>query len=194
MNSRCSSGWTGSACATRKSFMSSTANDLQWHIDGLTFFVAICSPSCMNGFCSAPGLCTCHSGWNGSVCSDGLCRQNLRPVWLSSLMKTLLVAICSPACQNSGVCSAPNVCNCSSGYNGASCTYPVCSAACQNGGSCVSWLIWRRHDWSTHDLDCTIRVSMHIELYGFHMWLTCMLISLSQRRNVQQSGNMVSSL
>lgn len=35
--------------------------------------IAICNPSCRNGgVCSAPGHCSCRSGWDGSTCSRGV--------------------------------------------------------------------------------------------------------------------------
>jgi len=32
-----------------------------------------------------------------------------------------VLAVCSPACQNSGTCSSPGTCNCQSGYSGTRC-------------------------------------------------------------------------
>ena len=31
---------------------------------------AVCSPSCDHGNCTAPGTCTCESGWEGAVCDS----------------------------------------------------------------------------------------------------------------------------
>lgn len=32
-------------------------------------FVAICSPSCVNGNCTYPDVCNCSTGWEDSICS-----------------------------------------------------------------------------------------------------------------------------
>ncbi len=32
-------------------------------------FLAICSPACVNGNCSAPDTCNCSVGWEDSICS-----------------------------------------------------------------------------------------------------------------------------
>jgi hypothetical protein len=32
-------------------------------------FVAICSPSCVNGTCVSPNVCNCNTGWQGTLCS-----------------------------------------------------------------------------------------------------------------------------
>ena len=66
--------------------------------------------------------------------------------------------MCDPECQNGGTCSAPDVCDCATGYVGDSCqtgefpcfrsalfssiksalcfSLAVCVPECQNGGTC----------------------------------------------------------
>ena len=65
------------------------------------------------------------------------------------------LAVCSPACQHSSNCTAPNTCVCSAGYNGSYCqsrkfviayfqidyfflSLAICTSPCLNGGTCVS--------------------------------------------------------
>jgi hypothetical protein len=44
---------------------------------------------------------------------------------------------CHPDCQNEGVCSAPNTCDCSgTGHMGDRCETPECHPDCQNEGVC----------------------------------------------------------
>ena len=45
--------------------------------------------------------------------------------------------ICTTPCENGGICSAPDTCDCAgTGYTGATCTVPECVPACENG-TCV---------------------------------------------------------
>ena len=32
---------------------------------------AVCTPSCLHGTCTSPGVCTCNAGWTGDACSVG---------------------------------------------------------------------------------------------------------------------------
>ena len=48
----------------------------------------------------------------------------------------LISAICTSACQNSGTCSAPDTCSCTSSWTDATCSTPICNIPCQNGGTC----------------------------------------------------------
>uniref|UniRef100_A0A8B9LST8 Wnt inhibitory factor 1 n=1 Tax=Astyanax mexicanus TaxID=7994 RepID=A0A8B9LST8_ASTMX len=59
--------------------------------------------------------------------------------------KTCQRALCSPRCQNGGLCMSPGVCICPPGYFGAGCekgmvdfypTHSNCSTTCLNGGTC----------------------------------------------------------
>uniref|UniRef100_W5KVI9 Wnt inhibitory factor 1 n=1 Tax=Astyanax mexicanus TaxID=7994 RepID=W5KVI9_ASTMX len=45
-------------------------------------------------------------------------------------------ALCSPRCQNGGLCMSPGVCICPPGYFGAGCEKANCSTTCLNGGTC----------------------------------------------------------
>lgn len=74
--------------------------------------------SCQNGgTCTAPGECSCPTGWTGASCDT---------------------PICSPSCQHGGTCTAPGACACPSGWSGATCDTPECTSACQNGGTCTA--------------------------------------------------------
>ncbi|XP_062503969.1 multiple epidermal growth factor-like domains protein 6 [Corticium candelabrum] len=45
--------------------------------------------------------------------------------------------VCSPTCKNSGTCTSPGRCHCSSGWTGSGCTTPECDTGCAaNGGTC----------------------------------------------------------
>ncbi|RLN95529.1 hypothetical protein BBJ28_00007480 [Nothophytophthora sp. Chile5] len=48
-----------------------------------------------------------------------------------------LTASCAKVCENGGVCTAPDVCSCSSGWTGDDCTLPVCSTSCGSRQICV---------------------------------------------------------
>ncbi|OWZ23365.1 hypothetical protein PHMEG_0001774 [Phytophthora megakarya] len=48
-----------------------------------------------------------------------------------------LSASCAKVCENGGVCSAPDVCTCTSGWTGDDCTIPVCSTSCGSRQICV---------------------------------------------------------
>ena len=97
--------------------------------------LAVCSPVCSNGgTCSNPNVCTCASGWSGSICTTrkwSVCVRRLNR-WSSvyfwycrvKYQKQFLVclAVCSPTCANSGTCTSPNTCACATGWSGATCT------------------------------------------------------------------------
>ena len=39
----------------------------------ICFYTAVCPAGCFNGGnCSAPGICTCSSGWTGNECRQGM--------------------------------------------------------------------------------------------------------------------------
>lgn len=46
--------------------------------------------------------------------------NSLSKIHLISILH-IIIAVCSPVCQNSGTCTSPNVCACTSGYTGAYC-------------------------------------------------------------------------
>ena len=102
---------------------------------------AVCSPTCQNeGICSAPNTCDCSgTGYMGDQCEirtlltstfgqvfstdrvftvTYLVYYNLCGIIISFLSS----AVCSQTCQNEGICSAPNICDCSgTGYMGDQC-------------------------------------------------------------------------
>lgn len=83
----------------------------------------LCVQQCHNdGYCAAPDMCNCASGWFGPNCS---------------------VPVCPQTCGNGGNCTAPGVCSCpsewSSGLNElGDCRVPMCDVECLNGGWCVA--------------------------------------------------------
>ena len=81
----------------------------------------MCVPECQNGGnCSAPDVCDCATGYVGDHCQTG----EFQCVWskiLSSNKSVHCLAVCDPECQNGGTCSAPDVCDCATGYVGDSC-------------------------------------------------------------------------
>ncbi|XP_076241010.1 uncharacterized protein LOC143183369 [Calliopsis andreniformis] len=79
----------------------------------------ICNRTCVNGYCSAPGECSCNPGYK-----------------LSEYDRYSCVPICEENCVN-GYCSGPNQCKCYPGYrslkeNSNNCT-PFCVETCVNG-------------------------------------------------------------
>ena len=67
------------------------------------------------GYCSAPGLCECPSGFQGPRCEGG---------------------VCSSPCQNRGKCVQRNTCHCRPGHYGTHCQFSKCVVPCLNGGHC----------------------------------------------------------
>jgi len=45
---------------------------------------------------------------------------------------------CQNDCSNNGVCTAPDVCQCSAGFAGDFCSVPVCQPPCSTNGSCTA--------------------------------------------------------
>jgi hypothetical protein len=80
-----------------------------------------------NGGCDP--LTTCTDIFGGRICSQ--C-----PIGYSGNGDTKCIPVCEPSCQNNGICSSPNVCNCSSNYTGNLCQTPICEPTCQNYGVC----------------------------------------------------------
>ena len=77
---------------------------------------SVCDPPCVNGICEE-SVCLCNTGWSGETCET---------------------PVCSPVCQNGGVCQEGNVCDCSgTGFTGNLCqTEVTCDPECVNG-ECV---------------------------------------------------------
>jgi hypothetical protein len=48
-----------------------------------------------------------------------------------------LTATCSRPCENGGVCVAPELCQCPSGWTGVDCSQPVCSSGCSSNQICT---------------------------------------------------------
>ena len=100
------------------------------------FFLANCNSGCQNGgVCSRPNRCNCPAGYSGDRCQTGrsyiCCRKllslQIHQPWLYPLCGSFNVVFlfelvkCTPSCQNGGVCSRPNVCDCPTGYSGNRC-------------------------------------------------------------------------
>jgi hypothetical protein len=49
-----------------------------------------------------------------------------------------ITASCSQACENGGVCVAPETCQCASGWTGQDCTRAICDRACPHRSMCVA--------------------------------------------------------
>ena len=49
-----------------------------------------------------------------------------------------VTASCSQACENGGVCVAPETCRCSTGWSGQDCTRPLCTRVCPARSMCVA--------------------------------------------------------
>ena len=82
--------------------------------------LAICSPGCENGgTCTAPDTCDCVAGYSGDQCQNGM--QIFSPSTFPCILKYILLALCSPGCENGGTCSAPDTCDCVAGYSGDRC-------------------------------------------------------------------------
>lgn len=46
---------------------------------------------------------------------------------------------CTPVCEHGGLCTSPNMCDCSgTGFGGPSCETPLCTPPCENGGACTA--------------------------------------------------------
>jgi hypothetical protein len=41
------------------------------NLNNLLTLSAICNPSCVHGTCSAPDVCACDIGWEGTLCDEG---------------------------------------------------------------------------------------------------------------------------
>ena len=52
------------------------------------------------------------------VCSIG---GNFAPSTCPCISQYILLALCSPGCENGGTCTAPDTCNCVDGYSGDRC-------------------------------------------------------------------------
>ena len=83
---------------------------------------SICSPDgrcscreCDNGVCYVGG-CLCSDGYQGDTCAD---------------------RVCTPACQNSGVCQENNTCDCPFPYTGHHCEMEItCNPPCPINSQC----------------------------------------------------------
>ena len=64
---------------------------------------------CVHGYCSSPGVCTCHPGYTGDKCE--ICETH-------------------PGCVYGYCDDAPFQCKCFDGYTGYFCDEPICSEGC----------------------------------------------------------------
>ncbi|XP_026322063.1 von Willebrand factor D and EGF domain-containing protein-like [Hyposmocoma kahamanoa] len=140
----------------------------------------VCTQECVNALCTAPDTCTCFPdhvknlagfctptcpiGCQNGQCSGGecLCKQGYKLDLQSG-------RFCIPACQENcggiGNCTAPNTCDCKTGYKSSpegSCK-PVCDR-CTNG-DCVAPGECRCHQGFAKDQQgiCTPRCE-----FGYH--------------------------
>ncbi|XP_029111268.1 protein jagged-2 [Scleropages formosus] len=136
-NKVCMEGWTGTECLE-----------------------AACRQGChrVHGFCSLPGECKCHYGWQGPLCDQcvtfpgcvhGSCTEPWKCVcdtnWGGLLCdKDLNYCGTHQPCKNGGTCAntEPNEyqCLCQEGFRGRNCDiveHACLSNPCKNGGTCV---------------------------------------------------------
>ena len=87
------------------------------------YLAIVCEPECQNGgTCSAPDVCDCATGYMGDQCQTGEFQCFRSAILLSiEICNCFCLAVCVPECQNGGTCSAPEVCDCATGYVGDSC-------------------------------------------------------------------------
>ncbi|PSN53480.1 hypothetical protein C0J52_09339 [Blattella germanica] len=125
--------------------------------------VPICSEECINGFCSEPNVCACHSGYEvknksqSNICQPiceklcinaectapdvCTCREGYKKERSYGSPKENEETACKPVCNNTcvhGYCIAPNTCSCRTGYkkdSNGECK-PVCRR-CTNG-DCIA--------------------------------------------------------
>lgn len=87
----CNSGYSGTFCASKS-----------------------CTPSCVNGACTAAGTCACPGGFSGTLCQIRSC-----------------------TCSNHGDCNAVDgSCSCHDPYFGPTCALKKCPANCHDRGYC----------------------------------------------------------
>ncbi|XP_048837194.1 protein jagged-1b [Brienomyrus brachyistius] len=121
---------------------------------------AVCKQGChsVHGFCSLPGECRCHYGWQGPLCDQcvtfpgcvhGSCTEPWKCVcdtnWGGLLCdKDLNYCGTHQPCKNGGTCAntEPNEyqCLCQEGFRGRSCDIvenACLSNPCLNGGTCA---------------------------------------------------------
>ena len=79
-----------------------------WHLYIFILVVAECG-TCKHGFCSAPGVCTCHSGYQGVECDT---------------------CIPNPDCKYGTCRNNPFECDCYDGFEGLFCHKPKCREGC----------------------------------------------------------------
>jgi len=121
----------------------------------------ICIEECVHGNCSGPNVCNCeNTGYTGTTCSEDVneCQAAISPCDPITICINYpggynctscpsgyngsgridqggCIPICSPPCQNGGVCSAPQTCNCAeTGYNGNTCAQEI--DECLLSGAC----------------------------------------------------------
>ena len=88
-------------------------------------FLALCSLGCENGgTCIAPDTCDCVAGYSGDRCENGM--LIFTPSTCSYILQCILLALCFPACENGGTCTAPDTCDCVDGYSGDGCENGIC--------------------------------------------------------------------
>ncbi|KAI2652330.1 Alanine aminotransferase 2 [Labeo rohita] len=137
----CSLGAEGRIhCTCRAGWELSTDQRTCIDVDECVSFNGGCEQVCVN---HAGGFnCSCRSGFESRKDDPSKCQP-----------------LCDPACLNSGVCVAPNTCDCPAGYPGPGCSgscmrwnvclcrpgwtgegchTAVCELPCANGGRCVA--------------------------------------------------------
>jgi hypothetical protein len=124
---KCAPGFTGANCSVCLPGYTGSNCDQCWNLyfSGNSLLLVTCSSDCGRGYCSAPNTCTCDPNFANANNNPSL---------------TCNVPICTPACQNGGVCTSygsTNQCRCNYlDWTGPTCTQRHCGTYCSFHGFC----------------------------------------------------------
>ena len=88
---------------------------------------AVCTPTCLHGTCTSPGVCTCNAGWTGGACSVGntIIHNNDKDLTLiTELLSFMMITDINECGTSNGGCEhtctntdGSYYCSCNSGYS-----------------------------------------------------------------------------